>query len=83
MPNSLHTDRHRAIVKAIAETRRNRGLTQAEVAKAMGGSWSQPIMVSLERGGRRIDLVELLKLSNIIGLDVHTLIDQLREIPDE
>lgn len=83
MPNSLHTSRHKAIAKAIAETRRASGMTQVEVAKAMGGSWSQPIMVALERGGRRIDMVELLRLSDIIGLDIEALVRQLREIPDE
>jgi HTH-type transcriptional regulator/antitoxin HipB len=49
----------------------------------MGGSWSQPIMVTVEKGGRRIDLVELLKLADILGMDIHALVDQLREIPDE
>lgn len=83
MPNSLHTSRHKAIARAIAETRRASGLTQVDVAKAMGGSWSQPIMVTVERGGRRIDLVELLRLADIIGLDVHALIDQLKGLPDE
>ena len=83
MPKSLYTDRHKAIAAAIAEQRRASGLTQVDVAKAMGGNWSQPIIVKIEKGGRRVDLVELLKLANIIGLDVHTLIDHLREIPDE
>ncbi len=83
MPNSLHTKRHKAIVKAIADGRRDSGLTQVEVAKAMGGGWSQPIMVTVERGGRRIDLVELMRLAEIIGLDVDALVQQLREIPDE
>ena len=51
----------------------------------MGDNWSQPIIASIEResGGRRLDAVELLRLANIIGLDVYALIDQLRAIPDE
>ena len=83
MPNSLHTSRHKAIVKAIVKARRDSGLSQTDVAKAMGGSWSQPIMVTVEKGGRRIDLVELLKLADILGININALIDQLREIPEE
>jgi transcriptional regulator with XRE-family HTH domain len=83
MPNSIHTKRHKALAEALAKKRRNSGLTQTEVAKAMGGNWTQPIMVALERGGRRVDLIELMRLANIIGFDVHALVDELREIPDE
>lgn len=83
MPKSLYTERHRAIAAAIAQQRRMGGLTQVDVAKAMGGNWSQPIIANIESGGRRLDLVELLRLADIIGLDMHALIDRLREIPDE
>ncbi len=83
MPKSLYTARHKAIAAAVAEQRRTSELTQVDVAKAMGGNWSQPIIANIESGGRRLDLVELLRLADIIGLDVHALIDQLREIPDE
>lgn len=68
---------------AIAEQRRTSGLTQVDVAKAMGGNWSQPIIVKIEKGGRRVDLVELLKLADIIGLNVEALIIAIRDIPDE
>ncbi|MGK2226950.1 MAG: hypothetical protein ACI9GK_000758 [Devosia sp.] len=54
-----------------------------DVAKAMGGNWSQPIIVKIEKGGRRVDLVELLKLADIIGLNVEALIIAIRDIPDE
>ena len=40
-------------------------------------------MVTVEKGGRRIDLVELLKLADILGININALIDQLREIPEE
>lgn len=83
MPKSLYTERHKAIAAAIAEQRRASGLTQVDVAKAMGGNWSQPIIVKIEKGGRRVDLVELLKLADIIGLNVEALIIAIREIPDE
>lgn len=83
MPKSLYTKRHKAIAAAIAQQRRANGLTQVDVAKAMGGNWSQPIIANIENGGRRLDLVELLKLAKIVGLDVHALLDRIDQIPDE
>lgn len=65
----------------LAAQRRACGLTQWDVAKAMGGNWSQPIIANIERGGRRVDLVELLDIADIIGLDVPTLIGRLRSVP--
>ncbi|WP_233280560.1 helix-turn-helix domain-containing protein [Devosia rhizoryzae] len=83
MPKSLYTERHKAIAAAIAQQRRVSGLTQVDVAKAMGGNWSQPIIANIESGGRRVDLVELLRMADIIGLDAEALIRTLRQVPDE
>ncbi|QEN86752.1 helix-turn-helix transcriptional regulator [Labrys sp. KNU-23] len=83
MAKSLYTQRHLMIAAAIGAQRRAKGLTQADVAKAMGGTWSQPIIVNIEKGGRRLDLVELLRLADIIELDIEALIRKLREVPDE
>lgn len=83
MSKSLYTQRHRAIAAAIAKQRRLKGLTQEEVVVAMGGTWSQPIIANIESGGRRLDLVELLRLADVIDLDLDVLIQELRGIPDE
>ncbi len=83
MPKSLYTNRHKAIAAAIAKKRRAKGMAQVQVSEALGGAWSQPIIVNIERGGRRLDLVELLRLAAIIDLDVEALIQELKQIPDE
>ena len=49
----------------------------------MGNTRHQPFIANIEAGERRIDVVELLRLADVIGLDVHSLIDNLRAIPDE
>lgn len=64
------------LVAAIAEQRRAKGLSQAQVAKAMGRH--QPFIANIESGERRVDLLELLALADIIELDVHALIDRLQ-----
>jgi transcriptional regulator with XRE-family HTH domain len=83
MTKSLYSQRHRLLAAAIAEQRKASGLTQAQVASAMGSTRHQPFIANIEAGERRIDVVELLRLAAIIGLDVHALMDQLRAIPDE
>lgn len=83
MSKSLYSQRHQMLAAAIAEQRKLSGMTQAQVARAMGSTRHQPFIANIEAGERRIDLIELLRLADIIGLDVEKLIRSLREIPDE
>ncbi len=81
MAKTLHSKRQEVLVAAIAEQRRAKGLSQAQVAKALDGTnRSSPIS---ESGERRVDLLELLTLANIIELDVHALIDRLKQLRTE
>ena len=65
---------------AIAEQRRAKGLSQAQVAKVMGRH--QPFIANIESGERRVDLLELMTIASIIDLDVHSLIDRLQQVSD-
>ncbi|EJC80387.1 Helix-turn-helix protein [Rhizobium leguminosarum bv. trifolii WSM2297] len=76
MAKSLHSKRQQVLIAAIAEQRRAKGLSQAQVAKALGRH--QPFIANIESGERRVDLLELLALADIIELDVHALIDRLQ-----
>lgn len=82
MSKSLYSDRHKRLAAAIAKQRQDMGMTQAEVAAAMSSTRYQSFIAKIESGDRRLDLVELLKLADIIKLDVEALIRELREIPD-
>ncbi|RWL50117.1 MAG: XRE family transcriptional regulator [Mesorhizobium sp.] len=77
MPKSLHSKRHLMIAAALADQRRSKGLSQAQVAKALGRH--QPFIANIESGQRRVDLVELLELAEIIDLDVLTLVKQVMD----
>ncbi|BCG85139.1 transcriptional regulator [Mesorhizobium sp. 113-3-9] len=67
------------IAAALAEQRRLKGMSQAQVAKAFGRY--QPFIANIESGERRIDLVELLDIAAIIDLDVEALLRRLRQLP--
>lgn len=76
MPKSLHSERHQALALALAEQRRRKGLTQLQVATALGRQ--QPFIANIESGQRRVDVVELLDIAAVIDLDVDALIASLR-----
>ncbi|MER8488956.1 helix-turn-helix domain-containing protein [Mesorhizobium australicum] len=52
-------------------------MSQAQVAKAFGRH--QPFIANIESGQRRVDLVELLELGEIIDLDVLALVKQVMD----
>ena len=80
MAKTLHSKRQEVLVAAIAEQRRAKGLSQAQVAKVMGRH--QPFIANIESGERRVDLLELMTIASIIDLDVHSLIDRLQQVSD-
>lgn len=77
MPKSVHSERHKLVASAIAGQRGSKGLSQAQVARALGRH--QPFIANIESGGRRVDLVELLDIAAIIGLDVQALVEALQQ----
>ncbi|MBP2161638.1 MULTISPECIES: helix-turn-helix domain-containing protein [Asticcacaulis] len=55
--------------------RKEAGLTQVQVASALGRL--QPFIANIENGERRVDLVELIALSKIIGFDLHEFVSEI------
>lgn len=72
---SLHGDAYKALVRLLVERRKIAGLTQQEVADALG--WPQSFVAKIERRERRIDAVELVRLSAAIGFDLTKLVREL------
>lgn len=79
MPAHHSSPRHQRLAELLAQYRREADLKQAEVAQALGKY--QPLITSMENGQRRIDVVELLELAEIIGFDPHEVIEELRKTP--
>ena len=64
---TLTTNRHAALIKMLIEARERAGLTQTEYAKQLGEY--QSYVARMESGQRRIDVVEFLEFSEILGFD--------------
>ena len=79
MPETIRSPRQLLLVQRIIEARKKAGLTQAELAARFGRH--QPFIANIESGQRRVDLVELIDLADVIGLDLHRIIEELESLP--
>lgn len=81
MPKTLRSARQIRLIDLLVEQRKRAGLSQAQLSERLGRF--QSVISSIESGGRRVDVVELLDIAEVIGLDVHALIDELIATPKE
>jgi transcriptional regulator with XRE-family HTH domain len=67
MPTTLRSPRHEALREFLVQKRRASGITQAELAKRIGRG--QSFVADVERGERRVDLVQFLDFADGLGFD--------------
>lgn len=67
LAKTLNSRRHKSLVDLLIKRREVIGMTQAELAARLGQY--QSFVARLESGQRRIDVVEFLELSEILGFD--------------
>ena len=60
-----HPERYRELVARLRQARHEAGMTQAQVAEALGAS--QQWMSKVETGERRLDVLELEELAGLYG----------------
>lgn len=81
MPAHFRSRRHQRLAELLLHCRQQADLKQSDVAGPL--KRHQPFIANLESGQRRVDVVELLELAEIIGFDPHALIDELLATPKE
>jgi transcriptional regulator with XRE-family HTH domain len=67
VPKSLFTRKHAQLRKALTAARKHAKLTQTELAERLGRR--QAYVSRIERGERRVDVVEFLDIAHAIGFD--------------
>lgn len=80
MQKSLRTPRHQLLLSLLAEARRARGMTQAEVAIALGKP--QSFVAKYENGERRIDIIELVDIAAVLDISSTTVLAQIEAARD-
>jgi transcriptional regulator with XRE-family HTH domain len=76
VPKSVFTATYRRFVKMLVEARTSAGLTQIELAEQIG--WQQTDVSKVERGERRLDLVEFLQFADVLKIDAPEFVKRLQ-----
>lgn len=76
MTRSIFSPEYVRLREVLAETRRERGLSQVALAAALDRP--QSFVSKYESGERRLDFVEVLEIADMLGLDITELVDRVR-----
>lgn len=75
MTKSVFSDGYAELLKLLIETRKAAGVTQVDLATRLGRP--QPFVSYLERGERRLDVVEFVAVARAIGVEPEALFKTL------
>lgn len=75
MSKSIYRDEYRILVELLRETRERAGISQGEVARAFNSP--QSTLSHIERGSRRLDLIEFIDYCHALGVAPQDLFDEL------
>jgi ribosome-binding protein aMBF1 (putative translation factor) len=65
---STNTPEYKAIIEKLIAARKAKEMSQAVLAKALGKH--QSYVAKIETGERRVDIIELIEIGNLIGLQI-------------
>ena len=74
--NSTHAKRYQLLCNLLIEARKNKGLSQASLAEKLGVL--QTFVSKYERGERRLDVIEFLKIAGELSLDTIEVLERLQ-----
>ncbi|NQD60763.1 helix-turn-helix transcriptional regulator [Enterobacter sp. CM29] len=69
---SVYSDEYQRVINALKKARKEKGMTQAQLAEALGKP--QSFIAKVENGERRLDVVEFVYLARLVGTDVQRII---------
>ena len=75
MTKSVFTEEYERFRQMLIEARKERGLTQVDIATRLGKP--QSFVSKYERGERRLDVVEFLEVAKALAIDPKAVIDKL------
>lgn len=80
MPKTLGDQRHDELIRYLIEKRGEADMKQVELAERM--KVYQSFIARLESGQRRVDVIELIKLGEVLGFDPVEIVAKLAKMSD-
>jgi len=77
MDKSIYTREYGVVVRLLRKARREAGMTQVELAEALGQS--QSFVSKCERGERRLDIIQLRTVCRTLGVNLADFVHQLEK----
>jgi transcriptional regulator with XRE-family HTH domain len=77
MRKSIHTKDYAAFLELLTEARRRTGVTQAQLAEKL--LIEQPGISKIERGERRLDVIELKMICERLGISLSDFVTELEK----
>jgi transcriptional regulator with XRE-family HTH domain len=74
---SLHDEAYRVFVKLMVQKRMRSGYGQQALADALG--WNQSIIAKIESVQRRLDIIELIRIANVLEFDASKLVKEIQQ----
>ncbi len=82
MARSTHTAHYRLLIDQLVETRQRADVTQAELARRVNRP--QPFISLVERGERRVDVIQFYAIMKALGVDPeHAFRELIAKLPDK
>ena len=75
MRKSTHTKDYSKFLELLIEVRRKAGLTQAQLGDRL--PFGQPGISKIERGERRVDVIELRAICRVLGISLEDFVKDL------
>ena len=77
MRKSIHTRDYAIFLELLIEFRHRAGLTQAQLGQKL--PFEQPAISKIERGERRVDVIELKQICERVGVSLQEFIVELQK----
>jgi transcriptional regulator with XRE-family HTH domain len=77
MTKAIYRPEYGVFLEILKSRRIAAGLTQTECSKALGRP--QSFMSDVERGSRRLDIIQIRDLCKVLGCDLPTLIQEFEQ----
>ena len=74
---SLHDEAYALFVQTLVDRRIKSGKSQQAVADALG--WNRSIIAKIESVQRRLDIIELIQIADVIGFDPARLVREIHQ----